>query len=122
MKKFTVLQNKRFLDFNLKTEKIMLERAPGICDEDLILAAIVEGESVDDVFTYTNICVDNMELPWMANPQVTYANPESRSSSVGDIVVYKDDAGKVVAEMCASIGWITVTEVCTEVDFSKYIK
>lgn len=59
--------------------------------------ALVESNSVDDVYRITN----HIDDPWWDNPEVIKKVEESRSTSVGDVVVAEDGT----AYRCEMVGW-----------------
>jgi hypothetical protein len=68
--------------------------------EEYELVAEVDGDSIDDAFRYTN----HIDCPWWENWNVALVK-ESRSTSVGDVVV-RADTGE--AWLCEPTGWSSV--------------
>ena len=69
--------------------------------------AEVECETMGEVFMLTN----NIEHSWTENPEVVTDVESARSTSVGDIVMFKDNDGTLWAYICAPIGWECVTDI-----------
>ena len=64
--------------------------------------AIVLAECLDHVFRATN----HIDKPWWENPEVQWYKPESRSTSVGDIVI--DQSCDIF--YCDRVGWKKLNE------------
>jgi len=70
---------------------------PEFTQKDFKAVAVVEAQSVDDVFRITNHIDDS----WTKNPEVIRYVGQPRSTSVGDVVV--DQSG--TACRCEMAGW-----------------
>jgi len=70
------------------------------------LVAMVESETLDDVFRITN----HIDTSWWNNPEVIMAYNEVRSTSVGDVAVELESHK---AHMVMGIGWEEV-KLCSD--------
>lgn len=68
---------------------------------DCELVAEVEAKDLEEVFRITN----HIDHAWWENPEVKWHKPNSRSTSVGDIVIGESE----VQYRCDNIGWSIIS-------------
>jgi len=73
---------RRFIVFHRKNPTFRTDNINVFFRGDYERVAVVECEEIGDVFQYTN----HIDHHWWDNDEVTWHEPMSRSTSVGDVV------------------------------------